>query len=353
MVPRTVHVGLLCHDGGAVLVGVLRHGAPTTSIAVLGLVDCRIGCDALRHRPVGRVAIIVDSVGGPRGDPHGTSPAVFDFSNIRRSRVSCSVRRISRSLLRLHVTLLQTVIAVARSVLAYVSVFVWVLIFAPIGIVWTVVFRRGDVLYALASTGARLGLMMAGIRFRMRYGDRVQPGRAAVYCFNHTSNLDPPIIFLALTAVHPKLKAVYKAELRAVMPLLRNVADALGFVPIERDNREQSGHAIDGAVDMLANGDSFLTAPEGTRSRTRSLLPFKKGVFIMAIKAQVPIVPIAVRGAGKAMQRGSPLIRPITVEVTIGESIPTRGRTLDDRDALIQQTRDELERHLTRTETIN
>ncbi|MFP6572864.1 MAG: hypothetical protein VB674_09650, partial [Vicinamibacterales bacterium] len=93
-------------------------------------------------------------------------------------------------------TLLQTVIAVARSVLAYVSVFVWILIFAPIGIVLTVAFRRGDVLYALASTGARLGLMMAGIRFRVRYGDRVQPDRGAVYCANHTSNLEPPIIFL-------------------------------------------------------------------------------------------------------------------------------------------------------------
>ena len=125
------------------------------------------------------------------------------------------------------------------------------------------------------------------------------------------------------------------------------------FVPIERDNREQSGRAIDEAVGMLVNGDSFVTFPEGTRSRTRSLLPFKKGIFIMAIKAQAPIVPIAIHGAGEAMRRGIPLIRPVTVEVTIGESIPTRGRTLDDRDTLIQQTRDELERHLTRTETIN
>ena len=73
----------------------------------------------------------------------------------------------------------------------------------------------------------------------------------------------------------------------------------------------------------------------------------------MAIKAQVPIVPIAVRGAREAMQRGSPLIRPVTAEVTIGESIMTHGLILDDRDTLIQQTRDELERHLARIETID
>jgi len=251
------------------------------------------------------------------------------------------------------VTVLRTAIAIARSVLAYVSVSVWVLVFAPIGMVLAVVLRRVEVLYALGRAGAHLGLVLAGISFRVRHRDRVQPDRGSVYCANHTSNLEPPIIFLALTAVHPRLKAVYKSELRAVMPLLRNVMDIGGFVPIERDNREQSGRAIDEAAGMLVNGDSFVTFPEGTRSRTRSLLPFKKGIFIMAIKAQAPIVPIAIHGAGEAMRRGSPLIRPVTVEVTIGESIPTRGRTLDDRDTLIQQTRDELERHLTRTGTIN
>ena len=67
----------------------------------------------------------------------------------------------------------------------------------------------------------------------------------------------------------------------------------------------------------------------------------------------MPIVQIVVRGARVAMQRGSPLIRPFTAEVTIGESIMTRGLTLDDRDTLIQHTRDELERHLARTETID
>ena len=67
-------------------------------------------------------------------------------------------------------TFLQTAIAVVRSVLAYVSVVVWIVIFAPVGIAVTVIFRRAEVLYALASTGARLGLVIAGIRFRVRYG---------------------------------------------------------------------------------------------------------------------------------------------------------------------------------------
>ena len=67
--------------------------------------------------------------------------------------------------------------------------------------------------------------------------------------------------------------------------------DLAGFVPLERGNREQSLPAIEQAAQALRDGNSFLIFPEGTRSRTGELLPFKKGGFIMAIKAQAPIVP--------------------------------------------------------------
>ena len=237
-------------------------------------------------------------------------------------------------------------VAVVRSLSAYVSVSAWVVIFAPIGIVLAIVFNRPGLLYALGRGGARLGLMLAGINFTVRNAHRVQRNRGVVYCANHSSNLEPPIIFMALAGVHPKLMALYKAELRSVLPLLRNAFDVAGFVPIERQNREQSEHALDGAVQKLVQGGSFLVFPEGTRSRTGHLLPFKKGSFIMAIKAQVPIVPVAIRGASTAMRRGSPVIWPVTVQVTIGEPIETRGLDLDDRDHLIQKTRDALEASL-------
>ena len=69
-----------------------------------------------------------------------------------------------------------------------------------------------------------------------------------------------------------------------------------GFVPVERDRREASMASIDRAAESIRAGNSFLIFPEGTRSRTAELLPFKKGGFIMAIKAQAPIVPVAVSG---------------------------------------------------------
>ncbi len=230
-----------------------------------------------------------------------------------------------------------------RSVSAYISVSVWVVVFAPIGITLAVVFRQPAVLYALGRGGARLGLALAGIHCTVRHANRVLLDRGAVYCANHSSNLEPPIIFMVLAALHPRLKAVYKAELRSVFPLLRTAFDVAGFVPIERQNREQSGRALDVAATTLADGDSFFVFPEGTRSRTGVLLPFKKGGFIMAIKAHVPIVPVAIHGAGAAMRKGSPIIWPVTVQVTIGDPIETSGLDLDDRDLLIKQTRSALE----------
>ena len=79
--------------------------------------------------------------------------------------------------------------------------------------------------------------------------------------------------------------------------------------------------------------------PEGTRSRTGKLLPFKKGGFIMAIKGGATVVPVAIQGTSKAMKKGSLIIRPVVVSVRIGHPIGVEGKTLDDRDKLITTTR--------------
>ena len=93
--------------------------------------------------------------------------------------------------------------------------------------------------------------------------------------------------------------------------------------------------SIEHGAQSIRQGNSFLIFPEGTRSRTSQLLPFKKGGFIMAIKAQAPIVPVAVQGGRDAMRRGSWIIRPVTVSVRVGEPIATIGYTLEQRNELI------------------
>ncbi len=231
------------------------------------------------------------------------------------------------------------IVAAIRSFATYLAISVYVILVGPPGLLIAWLFKWPGLLFVLSHGGVGLGLALSGITARLAGADRLPRRRTAVYCANHASNIDAPLLFHVL---HPRLHMLYKAEFGR-MPILGPAAPVAGFIPVERQNREQSQQAVDLAAESVARGHSFLVFPEGTRSRTGELLPFKKGGFIMAIKAQVPIVPVAIIGGRAAMTRGSRLIRPVTVDVRVGEPIETAGMTLDDRDRLIALARTQIE----------
>ena len=232
-----------------------------------------------------------------------------------------------------------TAIAAVRSAVTFLAISLYVLILAPPGLLVAMLFKWPGMLYATGRFGAWLGILLAGIKREVRGLEQVPRDRAVVFVANHQSNVDPPVLFVTL---HRRLHVLFKAELLK-LPLLGRVFVAGGFVPVQRENREKAMASIAEAVRSIQSGNTFLIFPEGTRSRTDELLPFKKGGFVMAIQAGAPVVPVAIDGGRAAMRKGSHLVWPAKVTVDVGEPIETSGMTVDDRDTLIADVRARIE----------
>jgi len=198
-------------------------------------------------------------------------------------------------------------------------------------------------LYRLGRLGVRLGLFLAGIRLRIIGQDELPADQNFIYMMNHASNLDVPAVFLALKG---EVRALGKKELFK-LPVLATAMKMGGFIPIDRSNRERAIQSMRQAAEVARAGASFLLAPEGTRSRDGTLLPFKKGGFYLAIDSGVPIVPISVSGAYELMPPGSFAIRPGTIEIFFHEPIPTSNLAHKDRGRLAELVRDRIAGRLT------
>ncbi len=238
-------------------------------------------------------------------------------------------------------------LAVLRTAFTLVCLSVYTLLLGPPVLVWAGLTRDVRPVYVAGDFALRFALALAGIRISLRGKEHIQTGRPAVYAANHNSNIDPPVVFRALSDLYPHLKVVYKAELRR-LPLLVWIFDMVGFVPVERANRDQSLPALDLATQSIQAGNSFIIFPEGTRSPTRDLLPFKKGGFVMAIRAGAPIIPVAVSGGLSAMRKGSRIIWPTNFVIELAPPVPTRGLTAADRDHVIVKVRDAIADRLAR-----
>ena len=109
---------------------------------------------------------------------------------------------------------MSTLIAAIRSLVTYVAVSVYVVLMGPPFLLIALVTGRPHLLYRIGLGGVRLGLWLSGITVQIRHPEHILHDRAAVYAVNHSSNVEPPILFAALSGLFPRMRILYKAELR-------------------------------------------------------------------------------------------------------------------------------------------
>lgn len=195
---------------------------------------------------------------------------------------------------------------------------------------------RESVMQVVARSWARWLLRLVGCRVRVRGGDGLIPGAPYVFASNHTSALDIP----ALLSVLPKnFRWIAKKELFDI-PVFGYAIRRVGYIPIDRGDTRAAVKSLGMAASRIKDGASVVIFPEGTRSKDGNLLPFKSGGLGLAIRARVPVVPLAITGARKCLPPKSLLIRPGVITVTLGEPIPTAGLKMGQRDEIALQVRD-------------
>jgi 1-acyl-sn-glycerol-3-phosphate acyltransferase len=223
-----------------------------------------------------------------------------------------------------------------RATAVYLFVGLFIALLAPFALLWTLMTQNPHRLYVLARFCIRVSGWISGVRVIAQGREKILPGKTYVFLSNHQGNFDGPV----LCHVIPRdCRALIKQEMMQ-LPILSLVWRQAQFVPIDRSNPKKAQMGIELGAKLLREGKSFFAFPEGTRSRDGQLGGFKKGVFIMAIKAQAPILPATILGSSRIQRPGQYGVRPGTIHVIFHDPISTEGMNLEDRNRLIQLTRD-------------
>ena len=179
-----------------------------------------------------------------------------------------------------------------------------------------------------------LATRAAGLQISVRGKQNLTDFRPAVFCFNHQSAAD---FFIIIKLLRNDFTGIAKKELEKtpIGPIFK----ALGAIYIDRSNKAKAIEAMQPAVEALKSGISVAIAPEGTRSGTAELGPFKKGAFHLAMQAGVPIVPIVIKNAYQAVKKGTVLLRPTHIEVVVLDPVDTSLWKKKDLEKNIEEVR--------------
>lgn len=176
----------------------------------------------------------------------------------------------------------------------------------------------------------RIITRLSGVTVTMRGLDRLEKGRPYIFAANHQSQFD---IFVLQGYLDFDFRWLAKLELFQI-PLFGPAMRLAGYIPVDRSHSRKAIQSLDEAAGRIADGTSVIIFPEGTRSTDGRLQPFKAGAMVLAIKAGVPVVPVAILGTHRVLPKGRLLARPGRVEIRVGEPIASADYSLKQKHEL-------------------
>lgn len=222
---------------------------------------------------------------------------------------------------------------------AFMCVFLtlYILVVGPPLLIYTFLTKHVDPLYWAGVKGVMFFVNCVGVRVEVRGTERI-PAGTCIFAANHTSSADAPAVVGAI----PRRIAILLKRSLFEWPIVGQAFQLAHFIPVDRSHRESAIESIERATEALRKGQSFLVYPEGTRSNDGRLQEFKKGTAVMAIKAGVPVVPVACSNAHRIMEKRKLRIKPGRIVVEFLDPIDPAGYAFEERQAMIEKIHEAL-----------
>jgi 1-acyl-sn-glycerol-3-phosphate acyltransferase len=202
--------------------------------------------------------------------------------------------------------------------------------------------KHGRLQHKIAQRWARALMSTSGCRLKIRGGENLEKHSVAVYASNHTSYMDTPVIFASLPF---QFRILAKKELWPIA-FIGWYLNRSGQIPVDTTNPHATLSSLGAGVKALRGGMPLFVFPEGGRTSTGELQAFLSGAAYLAIRAQVPLVPIALSGVYDLLPIHTRHLYPGELKLSVGEPIDTCGMTPRQVDQLTSQLRSAIEKML-------
>lgn len=208
----------------------------------------------------------------------------------------------------------------------------YVIFCGPLLIAYSFVTRSFDLMYSSTIRAFRVSLWLGGVRVRMEGRENIPMG-ACIFAANHVSNLDPP----AVSSIVGRQVTVMAKEEVIRLPIVGRALLMAKMISVSRRDKASAAASVEKALGYLHEGRSFLVFPEGTRSPDGRLREFRKGIFVLAIRAGVPLVPVSIVGSQLRQRKGEWKIHPGEIIVRFGLPVDSRRYCLAEKQILIDE----------------